>query len=174
MNLIDNFLIWWLKKGRYPWSRLVRKLARRKHKEQALPAAKSPEEIAVLLDEVKWTMDGPLHLYDSVNLPEVVWSTKRDDCDGFAILAAALLKSWDPATNPKLLTVILRPVKNSHTICVFRENGNLSYFDNQFLKRGNYQSYEDVAAQIQKRGGRLICWDVVEPENLQTLEFHEK
>ena len=173
MALVDSFLVWWLKSGRYPWSRLLRRISGWRNAKLTLPAAKSLDEVASILKQVTWTMDGPFHLYDSISLPETVWDKKRDDCDGFAVLAATLLKKWKPSTNPKLITVMLRPVKESHTICAFWEGEHLRFFDNDRLNRGGYQNYEEVVEQVQKRGERIICWDVVDPESLKTLEFHK-
>ena len=174
MAIVDNFLIWWLRSGRYSWSRFVRKISQNGKNESEVPKAESLQDVWEKLSQVTWTMDGPLHLYDSISLPEIVWSTKKDDCDGFAVLASALLKSWKPSTEPRLLTVMLHPVKESHTVCVFREGGYLRFFDNDHLNRGLYQTYEEIVEQVEKRGERVVCWDLVDPESLRTLEFHER
>jgi len=172
MNLVDSFLIWWLKSGRYPWSRFVRRMSVWQSSKMPIPTAKSLDEVVSLLKQVTWTMDSPFHLYDSISLPETVWDKKRDDCDGFAVLAATLLKRWNPSTNPKLVTVMLRPVRESHTVCAFREGEHFRFFDNDYLNRGNYQSYEEIVEQVLKRGERVVCWDVADHESLRTLEFH--
>ena len=141
MALIDSFLVWWLKSGRYPWSRLVRRISGWRNTKLSIPTAKSLDEVASLLKQVTWTMDSLFHLYDSISLPETVWDKKRDDCDGFAVLAAALLRSWNPSTNPKLVTVMLHPVRESHTVCAFREGEHFRFFDNYYLNRDNYKNY---------------------------------
>jgi len=117
-------------------------------------------------------MDGPLHLFDCISYPQTVWSTKKDDCDGFAILAAELLRRWAPATNPVLVTAIVRPMQLSHTVCAFRYDDNLLFFDNRDLRKGNSQEYRDIVAQFTMSAKSLICWDVVKPDTLETLEFH--
>lgn len=172
MPIVDILLTWWLKLGRYPWSRLRRALFERRYRTIPLPPAHSLTEVIAVLRQVTWTMDGPLHLYDSISLPGRTWAKKRDDCDGFSVLAAALLSRWDPSTKPSLVTVMLRPTKESHTVCVFREGDHLRFFDNASLNKGNYQSYGEVVMEVQKRGHRLICWDVVDPVTLQIQEFH--
>ena len=172
MALVDSFLIWWLKSGRYPWSRFVRKMSGWRNIKSVLPTANSIDEVGLLLKQVTWTMDSPLHLYDSISLPEIVWDKKRDDCDGFAVLAANLLKRWKPSTNPKLLTVMMHPVRESHTVCAFRDGEQMRFFDNYSLNRDNYKSYEEIAEQVGKRGERIVCWDIADPESLQALEFH--
>jgi hypothetical protein len=172
-RIIDAFLIWWLKKGRYRWSRLRRRLCEAKYRSLKLPAANSLEEIELLLKQITWSMDGPLHLFDSISYPQVVWVKKKDDCDGFAILAAGLLGDWQPECQPVLITAMLRPMRFSHTVCGFREpDGRLRFFDNGNLRRKYLQEYIEIVSDIQG-ASRLVCWDVVDPNTLQTLEFHE-
>jgi hypothetical protein len=169
---VDRFLILWLGKGRYKWSRLRRRACEAKYLKVSLPQPNSLDDIATLLKQVKWTMDGPLHLYDSISYPQTVWAKKRDDCDGFAVLAAALLKLWQLDSSPTLVTVMLRPVRSSHTLCVFRASGGiLWFFDNGSLRRGDFRTYAEVVAEL-KGQSKLVCWDVVDPDTLQTLEFH--
>ncbi len=171
-SIIDYFLIWWLQKGRYRWSRLRRKLCERKYRNQSLPAANSLEDVEACLTQVTWTADGPLHLFDSISYPETVWAKKKDDCNGFAILAAALLEQWQSGSSPVLLTAMLRPVRRSHTICAFHAPGGvLWFFDNKILRQGDFGTYAEIVAEV-KGEARLVCWDVAEPETLQTIEFH--
>lgn len=175
MTIVDSFLVWWLKNGRYPWSRLVRNFSKFGNTDISLPKAKSLADVELFLKQITWTMDSALHLYDSISLPEVVWKTKRDDCDGYAVLASALLKNLNPSTNPKLVTVILRPVRESHTICVFSDQDQLRFFDNSRLNSGSYQTYHEIPTIIlrERQAERIVCWDVADPENLLTLEFHK-
>ena len=105
--IIDWFLTWWLRSGRYGWSRLRRRMCEGKYLSTVLPEVSTLAEIAGCLKEVTWTMDGPLHLYDSISYPGTVWTRKKDDCDGFAILASALLRKWHPDSKPVLLTAII-------------------------------------------------------------------
>lgn len=172
-SLVDRFLVWWLRHGRYRWSLLRRRLCERRYLSVVLPLVNSLEDIEACLRQIKWAMDGPMHLYDSISYPQTVWSKKKDDCDGFASLAAALLEQWDPDCNPVLLTVIIRPIQKSHTVCVFasRQNG-LRVFDNALLHQGTYQTYEEVVSTVSEHAGRLICWDVRNHRTLRMLEFH--
>ena len=172
MSLVDLFLTWWLRSGRYPWSRLRRKLFEGRYFTAAVPAANSLEEILECLLQVHWTGDGPLHLYDSISYPQTVWATKKDDCDGFAVLAAELLRRWSVESSPVLVTVMVRPAQQSHTVCVFKHNGNLWYFSNWELRQGDFHSYQDIVAQVTGSDKKLVCWDVVAPDTLETLEFH--
>ena len=172
ITFIDRFLIFWLRNGRYRWSRWRRRWFEAKYRTQPLPAADSLEQIEALLKQVTWTMDGPLHLFDAISYPQTVWAKKKDDCDGFAALAAALLQQWQPDSRPVLVTAMLRPVLKSHTVCAFNVPGaGLWFFDNYSLRRGRYRTYADIAAEVQQKT-RMVCWDVVEPDTLQTLEFH--
>ena len=149
-----------------------RKLFERKYRNQSLPAANSLKDIEVYLAQVTWTMDGPLRLYDSISYPQTVWSRKKDDCDGFAILAATLLERWQPSSSPVLLTAILRPIRRSHTVCAFYAPGGvLWFFDNKILRQGDFGTYAEIVTEV-KGKARLVCWDVVEPKTLRTIEFH--
>ena len=119
-------------------------------------------------------MDGPLHLFDAISYPQVTWARKKDDCDGFASLAAELLNRWNQDCHPVLVTAMLRPVQSSHTVCIFTDQqGSLCFFDNYLLRCENCQTYDEIVAIIvQQRGKRLVCWDVRNPFTLEMLEFH--
>ncbi|MBI2858982.1 MAG: hypothetical protein HYX90_07880 [Chloroflexi bacterium] len=173
MNAIIDFLLrWWLRTGRYAWSRLRRRLFERRYLSVSLPRASSLEEIQALLQQVTWTMDGPLHLFDCISYPQATWAKKKDDCDGFASLAAELLHRWKLNLRPVLLTAMLRPIRSSHTVCVFTTpQGGLAYFDNSSLVR-DCQTYGDVVSQISQSARRLVAWDVRDPFTLELIEFH--
>jgi len=173
-SIIDSFLVWWLRSGRYRWSWLRRRLFERRYLTTVLPTVNSLEEIEACLRQVTWTMDGPLHLFDCVSYPNVTWAKKKDDCDGFSSLAAELLNRWNPNCNPVLVTAMVRPVRDSHTVCVFiSPQGNLCFFDNSSLRCENYQTYGEVVTRISKHTDRLICWDVRNPTTLELVEFHK-
>ncbi|MFC2008123.1 hypothetical protein ACFLT0_00315 [Chloroflexota bacterium] len=166
-------MVWWLRSGRYRWSRF-RRLFERRYLSTVLPTAGSLEDIQNCLAQVTWTMDGPVHLFDCISYPEVTWAKKRDDCDGFASLAAKLLHQWSQPCNPVLVTAMVRPVRESHTVCVFTgPQGTLCFFDNASLRCENCQTYDDVVAKVSKRGRRLVCWDVRNPATLEMIEFHK-
>ena len=173
-SIIDRFLIWWLRSGRYRWSSLRRRLFERRYLTTVLPTVNSLEEIQACLRQVTWTMDGPLHLFDCISYPHVTWARKKDDCDGFSSLAAELLNRWNPDCNPVLVTAMVRPVRNSHTVCVFTSpQGNLCFFDNSSLRCEDYQTYGEVVTRISEHSDRLLCWDVRAPATLELVEFHQ-
>ncbi|MFC1980799.1 transglutaminase-like domain-containing protein [Chloroflexota bacterium] len=170
--MVDHFLIWWLSTGRYSWSKIRRLLFERGYLRYTLPAVSSLEDIENCLKQVKWTMDGPLHLFDSISYPQVTWAKKKDDCDSFACLAAALLNQLDNNYSPFLVTVMVRPVQASHTVCAFSvSEETLWFFDNGSLRRVDCKTYADVANMISKRANRLVCWDVRNPALLDMIEF---
>lgn len=172
-SIIDWLLILWLRSGRYRWSRLRRRLFERRYLRVALPSAGSLEEIEACLTQITWTMDGPLHLFDSISYPQTVWFKKRDDCDGFAILTAKLLQQWQADAGPVLLTAMLRPMRSSHTVCSFRAPGGaLWFFDNGSLRQGDFQTYAEIVAEI-KGKAKLVCWDILNPDTLQAIEFYK-
>jgi len=117
-SIVDSFLVWWLRSGRYGWSWLRRRLFERRYLTTVLPTVNSLEEIEACLRQITWTMDGPLHLFDCISYPHVTWAKKKDDCDGFSSLAAELLNRWNPNCNPVLVTAMVRPIRDSHTVCV--------------------------------------------------------
>ena len=173
-SIIDSFLVWWLRSGRYRWSWLRRRLFERRYLTTVLPTVNSLEEIEACLRQVTWTMDGPLHLFDCVSYPNVTWAKKKDDCDGFSSLAAELLNRWNPNCNPVLVTAMVRPVRDSHTVCVFiSPQGNLCFFDNSSLRCEDYQTYGEVVTRISEHSDRLVCWDVRTHATLELVEFHE-
>jgi hypothetical protein len=98
------------------------------------------EEVQACLEQVAWTMDGPLHLFDCISNPQTTWVRNKDDRDGFTNLAAALITHYDTSINPVLVTVMVRPIRYSHTVCAFRTSQDtLCFFDNDRLQCGNYQ-----------------------------------
>jgi len=172
-SIIDGCLSWWLRTGRYRWSHLRRRLFERRYLTTVLPPASSLGEIEACLRQVKWTMDGPLHLFDCISYPQVTWARKKDDCDGFAGLAAELLRRWDPNCHPVLVTAMVRPIRASHTVCVFTAPpGRLWFFDNSSLRSENCQTYDEVVARISQKTQRLVCWDVRNPTTLEMIAFH--
>jgi hypothetical protein len=162
----------WLRYLRYPWSRINRaSLERRRALLPLTPA--SLEDVAAALRQIVWTQDGPLHLFDCISSPERTWYAKRDDCDGFAAVAASLLARLDASSDPKLLTVVVLPLRRSHTVCVFRTPaGHLRMFDNARLPDSEFASYEEVARYVAERGETAVCWDLVRPADLRSVEFH--
>lgn len=172
-SIIDGFLVWWLRTGRYGWSRWRRRWFERSYLTVVLPTVNSLAEIEACLKQVKWSMDGPLHLFDCISYPQVTWAKKNDDCDGFASLAAELLQQWDPNSHPVLVTAMMRPVRASHTVCVFTSpRGGLCVFDNDSLKCQGWQTYGEIVAGISRQAQKLVCWDVREPATLEMVEFH--
>ena len=171
MPPVSLFLLLRLRLARYRWSRF-RRLFERGELGKSIDPAASLREIEGLLKQVTWTPDGPLHLYDSISYPQTTWAKKHDDCDGFAVLAAELLKRLDPTTSPVLLTVMLRPARKSHTVCVFSEGAAYRFFDNARLNPSTYTSYADVVREVARRGDTMVCWDIADPWSLRQLEFH--
>lgn len=169
-RLLGEFAVFWTRVLRYPWSRLRRATIERGNREVGLPTVGTLDDVAAALREVEWTPDGRWHLYDAVSLPGTVWKTKRDDCDGFAVLAATLLKQLDPANEPLLLTAIILPLKKAHTVCAFRDGGALRFFDNARLRDETLSSYEEVARLVATHGEVPLFWDLVTPDTLRVVE----
>jgi hypothetical protein len=171
MWLEDKFLAWWMHGPRYSWSKLRRWLFERDFLKTILPQVNSLTDIQARLREVTWKQDSFAELFDCVSYPQRVWSRKKDDCDGFAILAATLLNSWDPKTNPVIVTAMVTPLANGHSVCAFQMAGGLKYFSNAALCPRIFQNYAEIIADFTPPN-RLICWDVVKPDTLKELEYH--
>lgn len=91
----------------------------------------------------------------------------------FLYSRTALLATWNKGTSPVLVTVVVRPVKSSHTVCAFRlDEGKLRYFDNDILRADSYDSYEEIARVISQGSLKLVCWDVRGPADFELKEFH--
>jgi hypothetical protein len=173
MGLVGCLAALWLKRLRYPWSRLRQRLCEGRYLKTELPEAKSLQQIRTHLRKVTWTADGFFHLWDALSYPETVWAKKKDDCDGFAVLAAELLERLHPSLNPVLVTAAVRPLKRSHTVCAFKDGQKFAFFDNARLRKGDYQSYADIVTKFtSERSAKLLCWDVVKPKSYEMLEFH--
>lgn len=171
-SLTDSFLVWWLRTGRRGWAQVRRRLFERGYLKVPLPDVGSLTDINFYLSQVKWTADSLSVLYDCISYPQKVWAAKKDDCDGFAVLAAALLNKLNPEYHPVLLTVGLQPISNCHTVCAFRAPGDLIwFFDNNYLRKFECRTYYEIV-DIIKGKDRLICWDIREPESLKLMEFH--
>ncbi|MEZ4502316.1 MAG: hypothetical protein R3C39_06805 [Dehalococcoidia bacterium] len=173
LALVTPFARLWLRFLRYPWSRLRRGVFERRWADAPLPRATSIEDVSALLSEIEWVADGPLHLFDAVSRPASTWARRRDDCDGFASVAARLLEGMSPATRPVLVTVVTWPLAKSHTVCAFRDldDGSWRTFDNARLLEDRFASVDDVARRVAQRGARVLCWDVVEPRELRRLRY---
>jgi hypothetical protein len=171
MWLEDKFLAWWLHGPRYGWSKLRRWLFERGFLQTTLPQVSSLADIQARLKEIHWKQDSWPQLFDCVSYPQRVWARKADDCDGFAILAATLLKNWDPQTKPVVVTAMVTPLANGHSVCVFQMGGGLRYFSNALLSPRIFQSYGEIVADFTPPN-RLVCWDAIQPETLKELEYH--
>jgi hypothetical protein len=170
---VDNFMLWWLRSGRYSWSRFRRKAFERRYLNNDLPVISSLDDLEHCLKKVTWTMDGPLHLFDCISHPQVTWEKKKDDCDGFATLAAHLLNQLDPDYRPVLVTAIVHPLRYSHTVCAFQSPGNNLWFsDNYTLRKEDCRSYDEVVDKIAKHTKRIVCWDARDPFTFEIIHFH--
>jgi hypothetical protein len=171
MWLEDCFLRWWLHGPRYGWSKTRRFLFERGFLKTELPRVATLNDIQQSLRQVSWKQDGLAELFDCVSYPQRVWATKKDDCDGYAILAATLLKQLPTPTNPKLVTAMVTPLAQSHSVCAFEAGGGYRYFSNGDLMPGVFTGYEAIVKDYTK-AYRLVAWDVVAPETLKELEYH--
>jgi hypothetical protein len=172
MCVQSMFLRWWLHGPRYGWSKFRRFLFERGFLKNPLPPVKTLADVQARLREITWTQDGFAELFDCVSYPQRVWSKKKDDCDGFSVLAAALLNKWDKKTKPVIVTAMVSSLSYCHSVCVFKAGAKYRYFDNSRLVPKTFNSYKDVVDDFANKKTRLICWDVVKPDTLKELEYH--
>jgi len=166
----------WLKRIRYKWSRLYRKLYTKKYQDVELPVVSSMADVSKCLREVEYKADKAKELYDVIGTPQSVWAKKHGDCDDFSSLAAGLIESWRPNRNPVLLTVITDPFKRSHNVCAY-QFGKYYYCISNWLNCRtvcyDFKNYEDIAEWVARHtGSNLLCWDIVDPVTLKQIEFH--
>lgn len=121
----------WLSGPRYWWSNLYRFLFEQKYKLVAMPRVQSIYDIEKVLRTISWSADSAYKLYDSISYPGTVYTTKKDDCDGFAILAVELLKQLQ--IYGYVYTYVPMDFASAHTICVFRYKGFVCAFSNSYL-----------------------------------------
>ena len=171
MFLQDMFLKWWLHGPRYRWSKLRRFLFERGSLKTQLPLVANLDDIVRNLNKITPKQDFWPELFDCVSYPQRVWARGKDDCDGYAILAAALLKQLDPKYQPVLVTAMVTSLYHSHSVCVFSEDKKYRYFSNKELSPLIFDSIEDVVKNFYNKNYRLLCWDEVDPVTLKQQKY---
>jgi len=155
----------WLSGPRYWWSRGYRVLFERKYKYVAMPQVKNLADVAGILRQVIWTQDSWNKLFDSISYPGKVYETKKDDCDGFAILAIELLKQLQ--IRGYMYTYIPKQWQKSHTICVFRYGGFVCCFNNFYLVKTDASTFKRFRDQYFSEP--TIVWDLRD-ENFRRID----
>lgn len=172
MWIQNAYFKWWLHGPRYGWSKFRRFIFERGFLKNPLPQVKTLADVQTCLREITWKQDGLAEGFDCVSYPQLVWTKKRDDCDGYAVLAAALLNQWDKKTNPVIVTAMVSSLYHCHSVCVFEMGGGFKYFSNKELSPKIFTSYQAIIADFVNPAYQLVCWDVVEPDRLKQREFH--
>ncbi len=172
MWLQDCFLKWWLSGPRYGWSKFRRFMFERGFLKTKLPQVANLDDIVRNLNEITWKQDFWPELFDCISYPERVWARGKDDCDGYAVLAAALLKQWDKKTNPVIVTAMVSSFNHCHSVCVFEMGGGFRYFSNKELSPKTFTGYKEIVADFANKAYRLVGWDVVDPDTLKHREIH--
>ncbi len=99
----------------------------------AAAAAQGTAAIAAAIKERVTYLADPLRgVFDYVAAPAVTWARRYGDCDDFAYLAAELLRragveSW-------LASYLCWNVKDSHTLCLFRDGARFGFLDQGEIK----------------------------------------
>lgn len=185
--MVRFFVRFWVRKGRLIWSKIYRSIFERKYAGKLLPTLATegetltPDKVLIrlkwVLSKITWRQDKWYMLFDVISYPQTVWFKKEDDCDGFAILAAALLEqarnSVPRLGNVFLLTVVGRPLENSHTVCVFDIDGVLYVADNNYVYRSSRTTIDKIAEDyLKKNFKKPYCWQLIDV-NLKEIKYVE-
>jgi transglutaminase-like putative cysteine protease len=120
-----------------------------------LPPVSSIEDIQKVLEQIAYTGDG---LVDNEQDPEVTWGKKTGDCEDFAALAIALLKSI--GIEAKMLKVYCKDKRLSHAVAIFMWQGKYNYFSNSNLVETGYTTIKEVAFRVRPES-QVKLWGVV-------------
>jgi len=164
---MDRLKVFWYKKIRHRWCHLYQAIFEREYKDMALPVVTSVHEIETRLSGLEYTPD---KLVDRSSRPAATWARNKDDCDGYAGLAGAWLKQL--GKEPVLLTVICKPGRLSHQVCVFEDDGTSWFFDLDHL-RHTEGGYERIVGILARHARKIICWYISDVSTLEIREFHE-
>jgi len=135
---------------RHPYSWLINQFYRSERK--PLPTLFDFESVKEALSQIKWTVDT---FGDWIQQPEVTWGLKTGDCEDFAVLTQALLRQI--GIESSILSVIMRPMKYSHAVCVFRSCDYWHYFSNGKLVYQGFDSLHDIVEKLRGKNKVIFC-----------------
>lgn len=112
-------------------------------------------DIAGFLKDCSWRPDPWWQLFDAIDPPALFRRTREGDCDEFAFYALTSLCTVD---EKYMLTVIVRPLKRAHAVCVFRLGAEWWHIGNWngCERDGPYGSVSEIITEI-TGSGRLVC-----------------
>ena len=128
------------------------------------------EKVKELYNNFNYKYDDASMLFDAIDTPPQCLfylenNTLQDDCDGYhAAIHHLVTHRFANATNIRLITVVTKPFKKSHTMCVFDFEGKTYLADYQ--KVIEIQDYDKVLDHMKQVYScepvyyHLNTWDV--------------
>ena len=112
----------------------------------------------------EWVADGASQLFDSIRPAPALYneylncitsnSKIKDDCDGFHAIIYHILNN--SGYNVALLTMVTKPLKNSHTVVVVYDSTNNSYRIIDYLHIS--KPYSTIEEYISKYTDEVVDW----------------
>ena len=158
-KIFDRAVCLWMHHGRIRWVKLYRFLFQAKWRAPSykLPE-RTPAELQIFFRRCAWRPDNWKQAMDMIDWPAKFYDTKRGDCDEFAFFALWTLADTG-ITEVHMLTLIIRPLKRSHAVCVYKQQDLWWHIGNWFKgePQGPYQTLDAVIDSIIGLNGRLVC-----------------
>lgn len=123
---------------------------------------------------IKYRYDG-FGLLDWISYPEVVYKRASGDCDDYAILSAVHIKNFKNC-EPYLLTVIAKPIRYSHTVCIFPYRSKFYLVDNGYLYHRGFYDIEAIIEHLKERHGwkKIYAFDIIEALTFKRIKTEYK
>ena len=155
----------WQKWGKRYWSYVICFLTERQYRNTKLPMVFNTYDVQLELKKLSWKAD---RFFDYFSTPQKVVATGEADCEDLARFAGDRLMTANiPAV---ILSVLTRPKERSHSVCVFKQGGLYSYFDNKKLIETDAQSYAEIAVEV-ARGAHVTAWAIHHPRTLRMIRY---
>jgi len=166
----------------YLWVRFylsaVLRLAELRYLGKELPTVTNLQDVENRCREVTWTPDWKLapHVklrrlwWDCLSYAETVWARKKDDGDGFAILACELCKQL--GIKAYILSVFTSPGQYSHAVAFGRHSGNPFMFNNGRLVWFDAAHTVEHVVQNAASGHDVVAWSLEDHETGELVRLH--
>jgi hypothetical protein len=151
----------WLRCFRRPWSQFLNWMW--KSECRPLPRVNNLFHIQQALKLIGHKSD---RYGDWIQKPELTWGRKKGDCEDLARLAQALLAKI--GVQSFLLSVILKPGKYSHAVCVYQDVA-WRVISNGILNPHGYEDLEEIIKSVAGKN-KLTCWSL-EDQNGKIIQI---
>ena len=146
------------------WSNIYRVIFESKYSKFNGPKCSSIVDVSRALRAIKYEHDGIKRFIDTVSYPQAVYERGRDDCDGSAIFAHAMIAQNELA-RPWILSVAWLDEKNKyhgHAVCMYThvDDGSYSHIGNWNQSMPvKCEDFKEVIGSI-TFGSVLVGWAV--------------